>query len=128
MTSCRRWNRLAFGLAAAVQVSIAAAYARLTDGCMCAIDGIGPPILYSAQLVWIVRVGGLPLSLIPSRLYSVEGIERTLERLRLPSSDWPWVITGLVANFYLWWAGTFLILRGAEFLLAGARLRSRPAP
>jgi hypothetical protein len=83
MRSSRRSARIAFGFACFVQVLVAAAYYRLTDGCFCVVDGVGPAVAWAPALTWVVRIGAYPLSLLPMRLYDPGGA-RTPYRVATP--------------------------------------------
>jgi hypothetical protein len=105
MRSSRRSARITFGFACSVQVLVAAAYYRLTDGCFCVVDGVGPAVAWAPALAWVVRIGAYPLSLLPIRLYDPALLAHLFGWQPLLFPDWLFLTVALLTNLQLWSMG-----------------------
>jgi hypothetical protein len=89
-------------LAALGQAVFVVTYAIVTEGCFCAITGVGQPVP-SDGLVWIVLVGSLPLRTLPVHLpFSVGG--------------WGTALMFAALNSLFWLSGFWALLNGIALL------------
>lgn len=107
----RRLFLIAGVLAVLVQTAMVASYYAVTEGCFCAITGMGQPDP-SPFLGFLLQTGSLPLAAIPARL------------LHFQVGGWISLLLFATINSIFWVAGLFVLLSGIALL---GRVRVEPS-
>ena len=130
MRSNRQRVRAAVAFACSVQLLVIVASYRVTDGCFCAIEGARSAGALSPALIWVVRIGGLPISLLPIRFYDPAPLAHAIGWLPIGFPDWLFLAVALLTNLQLWIIGLLTATSALAYLRAKFVARppaSRPA-